>query len=1331
MQTSDNPIQGGWHQPEELKGKGLNVWYQPAHAWPLEKIQALAPAPRPEVSLNPVPDIAGGWYLPSTLTETSPEAPSEAELGLFAVVEGMNTQEVLAFDQNLGTFDPSRSRYLYGIVQGEFDAQRSGALPGIGAEPAPVPFDESKSGVLTGIGAEPAPAPFDESKSGVLAGISAEPAPAPFDESKSGQLAGLGAAEAGATIAPLITDSQAVAVPTVDKYAEVEKQVGLLRQQFSNGQLSRDQLQAQLRGLMQTDEQGRWWMLGMESNQWYRYDGANWVKDNPPRPAPTAPQNATEGAFVASAQATPTTYGEQAFVVEGTPLPSRVPVEDPNATLVNQRAVQLEEHRSYEAPTQASMQSAAGYGVEAGFAVAGVSSPTPDAAGYTPQEGLPPQASEPLRDPNILPSGTRMVNNQPDYSAALKGYGGASGLRKWAVRAMIFGTLGLLLLAFLTIIGMLVFYFSVVNEYSDAIANIGQRAASFETTIIYDAQGNILGEFNDPRGGARKSVALEDISPYLIHATISTEDETFYENQGFSIYGIIRAIVRNLQTGGAGGGASTITQQLTRALVLDPELARQRTNTRKIQEIIVAAEIARRYSKNEILEFYLNEIYYGNLAYGIEAASETYFGKPARDLNIAEAAFLAGLPQAPAVYDPVVRREAAVNRMGDVLRLMTEATGDGCLNMQHEPYNTQPFCVTQDDIENLYAVEVAQVQVKTFSVQRNTFRYPHFVNYVWQQLERDYSAQRIYSSGFRVYTTLVPSIQDAAQQAVLEEIPLTPRANNGAVVVMDTRTGAVLSLVGSADFNNNEIDGQVNVAFTPQQPGSTLKPFVYLTAFEGAAGQPWFPGTILWDVPSDFGGYQPTNYDFSYNGPMSVRNALVRSMNIPAVKGLNAISLDAFQQTLDRFGIETPGTTVQQGGLPSALGAIDVYLFELTQAYGALANGGVRHNPYAIARILDKNGQTLYEAEENPSGTAVARPEHVYLITHILSDPTIRETASFNLADGRPTAAKTGTTNDNRDALTIGYIPQVVIGVWVGRTDNQPMGSNVFGSNTAAPIWNKTMTAAVQALQLPREDFPRPAEVADYNVCSYTGAIYAPETCPSGISVREVALASAPPSSAGFLTTLEVDSFTGKIANENCAEYKVLRSFVAIDDPFALQWLNTNPNGQAWAAQRGISLPVASPPSVSCAPGEVRPRVVFTRPVANQEVSGLTEIRGTASAPGFQSYTFLVSPLEANPPQFTGAQQTYTTQQAGTDSFLGSYDFSGLPNGFYTLRLEVTGQDGGKAYADLPVRVNNTAPSAPLLAPTTDPNLLVPTPSSDGLLPPVEIIPVPTTAGAG
>ncbi|MBN2472711.1 MAG: penicillin-binding protein, partial [Anaerolineae bacterium] len=652
------------------------------------------------------------------------------------------------------------------------------------------------------------------------------------------------AAEAEEPPPPTITQTTGID-RLVSRFDNVEAQVGRLRAMHRDGQISRDALQAELKKLMILDDQGTWWMVGLESNTWYRFDNGQWVEAQRPRlssgesagiPAPGAADYLQET--------------QENIVLDEYNMPYvQQPQIDPEATMVGQAATDF----SRGAASDSTIPSPSAYG-----------------------EGRYISAEE----------------GQPDYDRAFS-EGTESDLQRkaqeeqarrrtsTAVRVLVATLFGLLGLALITILAAVLFYSSRVNNYNDRIEALAEVASEFETTRIYDRNSNLLSQINDPTGGTRISVPLDQISPYLLHAIISTEDERFYENPGWDPFAIMRAAVQNLQSGTIVSGASTITQQLAKALVLEPERRTEVTYSRKLDEAIIAAEIGRRYTKNEILELYLNEIYFGNVSYGAEAAAQTYFDVGARDVNLPQSALLAGIVQSPATYDPITNRELAFDRMDGVLEKMVER---GCIAFQHEPYLSQgPFCVGQSDVQSA-VVQKAEVEIREYSLPSNTVRYPHFVNYVAQQLEENYGLSDIYRTGFNVFTTLDPGIQDLAQQVVTEEIARLNAqgrgGNNASVVVMDPRDGAILAMVGSAGYDNEQIDGQVNVAFTPQQPGSSIKPILYVAALQGnAQGQYWTPASVIWDTRTCWGGYCPVNYDGEYHGPQSMRSALANSYN--------------------------------------------------------------------------------------------------------------------------------------------------------------------------------------------------------------------------------------------------------------------------------------------------------------------------------------------------------------------------------------------------------------------------------------------------------------------
>ncbi|HNB54317.1 MAG TPA: transglycosylase domain-containing protein, partial [Anaerolineales bacterium] len=627
-------------------------------------------------------------------------------------------------------------------------------------------------------------------------------------------------------------------------------------------------------------------------------------------------------------------------------------------------------------------------------------------------------------------------------------------------------------LFFITLMGLLAGAFMLYQYYQIArtlpdVEQLKNNASTFETTRILDRNGGLLYEIIDPNAGRRTYVTLDEVSPYVIAATVATEDKNYFTHPGFDPWAIVRAFYQNVQEGETVSGASTITQQIARNLLFDPEERGQRTYLRKVREALLAEEITRRYSKDEILELYLNENNYGNLAYGIEAAAQTYFGISASQLNIGQAAFLAGLPQAPSVYDIYTNRDDTIQRLSDVLLLMFEASEErNCIFVGD---GREPVCVTAVDISNALN-EISNHQFKSPDI---TITYPHWVNYVRQELESLYGADTLYQAGFNVYTTLDPAWQDQAQQLVATQVAALAgnNAHNGALVAVNAKTGEILAMVGSPDFYNDAIDGQVNMAIAPRQPGSSIKPITYLAAFEKG----WNPSTLIWDVPSQFPAsgqandpntYQPVNYDGRFHGPVTVRAALANSFNVPAVKALNFVGVygeGGLISMAERLGITT--LTRDDYGLALTLGGGDVPLIEMVGAYQVLANGGRRVPLVSITRIEDHDGNIVFQYTP-PAGDQIVRPEHAYLLSNILSDNVAR-TPMFGtnsvLNVPFPAAAKTGTTNDFRDNWTLGYTPEVVVGVWVGNADYTPM-VNTTGLSGAAPIWAEFIKFAAPQL---------------------------------------------------------------------------------------------------------------------------------------------------------------------------------------------------------------------------------------------------------------------------
>jgi len=771
---------------------------------------------------------------------------------------------------------------------------------------------------------------------------------------------------------------------------------------------------------------------------------------------------------------------------------------------------------------------------------------------------------------------------------------------------LLYGSLGSVLL--LIIIGLLASSFIIFQYFRIAaglpsVDDLRQYASQFETTRIYDRNGNLIYEILDPNAGRRTFTPLENISPYIIAATIATEDKDFYTNPGFDIWGILRAFWQNYTTGQVVSGASTITQQLARSLLLSPEERNQVTTQRKTREIVLAAEITRKYSKDEILELYLNEIYYGNIAYGVEAAAETYFNTSADQLNLAQASFLAGLPQAPAIYDVFTNRESALLRHQDVVNLMYQLSKErNCIKINKLDV---PICIKLDEA----VAAVQEIESFPFAQRPVNMPFPHWVNFIRLQLEAQFDPQTIYRSGFKVYTTLDPDLQNYAQIAVKAQVEKLADndASDGALVAIRPATGEILAMVGSADFFNEAISGQVNMAVSPRQPGSSIKPLTYTAAFEKG----WTPATVIWDVPSEFppsgnaddtrDPYKPVNYDGRFHGPVRARIALASSYNVPAVKVLDYIGIydnpktsekDGFISFAERMGITTLNR--DDYGLSLTLGGGDVSLLEMTGAFSIFANKGVKQAPFSITKIVDHFGKLVYE-HESTAGEQVIRSEHAYLISDILSDNNARSPAfgrdSFlNLPF--KAAVKTGTTNNFRDNWTLGYTPDIAIGVWIGNADYTPM-KNVSGVTGAAPLWadviqweiNRTMGGNPTS-------FTRPDGVEDIVICQESGTVPS-DRCSDQISEIFVKGQPPKPEKEDFWQENAIDTWTNLRAGPACSEFTEEKLTLNVTEKWAKKWIREEDAGRSWAENIGFSDPVIFTPTRECKSDDPRPTIVF------------------------------------------------------------------------------------------------------------------------------------------
>lgn len=574
-----------------------------------------------------------------------------------------------------------------------------------------------------------------------------------------------------------------------------------------------------------------------------------------------------------------------------------------------------------------------------------------------------------------------------------------------------------------------------------------------ESTKIYDRTGEHL--LYDIHGEEKRTlVSFNDMPANVKYATLALEDRGFYSHGGIQLSAIFRAIFKDMFRLSPTQGGSTITQQFVKNSLLTNE----KTYTRKIKEVILSIEMEQFFTKNEILEMYLNEIPYGSNAYGIEAAAQTFFSKSAKDLTLDESALLSALPNAPSYYSPFgSHTDALVIRQHYALQIMADLG-----------------YISQVDADNAKQIDT----LGKIDARINDINAPHFVMYVREYLETKYGQALSETGGLKVYTTLDWEKQQSAERIVSEFAEKNKKydAENAALVAIDPKTGQILTMVGSKNFFDKTIDGQVNVALSDRQPGSSIKPFVYLTALTKG----YTPDTVIFDVETNFSSldgtdqtYIPMNYDGKFRGPLTLKETLPQSLNIPAVKVLYLAGVKNSIALAKSLGITTLNEP-DKYGLSLVLGGGEVKLLDHVSAFSTLANAGVRNDKTAILRIEDAKGNIL-EHFEATSGTRVVDEKYVAALDHILSTnsyraPVFGENNPLSFKD-RPVAAKTGTTNEWRDGWTMGYTPSLAVGVWVGNNDNRIMKPGADGSIVAAPLWRAFMDEALKGSSA--EEFPK------------------------------------------------------------------------------------------------------------------------------------------------------------------------------------------------------------------------------------------------------------------
>lgn len=597
------------------------------------------------------------------------------------------------------------------------------------------------------------------------------------------------------------------------------------------------------------------------------------------------------------------------------------------------------------------------------------------------------------------------------------------------------------------------------------------------STRFYDRNGVLLFDVAAPQGGRSTPLTLDEFPAHCVNAVISTEDAHYWSHVGVDLVGVARALWINLRGGEVIAGGSTITQQTARLLLLDPLGQSERTLQRKLKEMALALQLNAALSKEDVLALYMNQVYMGSVAYGFEAAAQAYFSKSARELSLAECALLAGLIQNAAAYHPLTRFEAAKARQREVLRLMTQT---GAISAQQ--------------------AEIAYAEPLHLASAPFTIQAPHAVMTALQIVQRDYGAAML-QQGLNVTLTVDLAWTQRAQAIVRQQLAAlnAPRlgqpsaqANNAALLALNPHTGEILVMLGSPDYFNAAIDGAMNATLAQRQPGSTLKPFTYALAMDPRRPDPYTPATMLLDVHTPFvtrrlESYAPGNYGLVENGPVSLREALASSYNIPAVIALERVGVSALVNLLTEAGVDT--LVGRDADLSITLGGNEVTLYDLAQAYAIFPRGGTFIEPTLIQRVETADGALLYEYQPPTQTRRVLDERVAYLITHILSDNAARQPAfgAVNpLMIGRPAAAKTGTTTDYRDNWVVGYTPDLVVGVWVGNADNRPL-VNVTGVSGAGPIWNQFMRAVTRGT--PPRAFPVPDGLVTVTVCVPSGLL--------------------------------------------------------------------------------------------------------------------------------------------------------------------------------------------------------------------------------------------------
>lgn len=696
---------------------------------------------------------------------------------------------------------------------------------------------------------------------------------------------------------------------------------------------------------------------------------------------------------------------------------------------------------------------------------------------------------------------------------------------------------------------------------------------------ITDRNGSLLYEILPETGGRHAIIPPDEIPDCMKQATIAIEDRNFYQNPGVDLEGVARAAWINLRGGEIVAGGSTITQQVVRNLLLGPERT-ERSLRRKLREAVLAWQLSHRLTKEEILALYLNQTYYGGLAYGVEAASQTYFGKPARDLLLPECALLAGLPQAPALYSPFTHPEKARQRQKIVLGLMEK---EGFISSEER--------------------RIAETTPLAYNPTPYPIQAPHFIWLVKNRLDALYNEGKLdRTQSLVVRTSLDLNVQHLAEEVITRRLKafepkegeISQNVNNAALVVLDPQSGEVLALVGSADYFNTSIQGAVNMATSPRQPGSVFKPFLYAQTLDPTLPDPWTAATMLLDVHTTFithegKPYTPKNYDGLEHGLVSLRQALASSLNIPAVLALEKAGIVETVHLARRLGITSLGDS-NEYDLSLALGSGQMSLLQLSSAYAAFANGGVYTGYNLLLDVRTPDGKILY-TEISPPAVQVFDPRVAWLINDILSDDEARAIGfgkNSTLKIEHTAAVKTGTTTNFHDNWTIGYTPDLLVGVWVGDSDYRAM-HNVNGLTGAAPIWQEVMRGLL--LGQPDKPFPRPEGLIQIEVCHPSGLLPSPDC--DHTRLEWFIVGTQPTETDNVYRRVWLDALTGAPADASTPPERRIQRTV-FDLPL---------EAHRWAHLHGLPLLVDLPPTAGADGSALK--LVSPRPHTTYHISNV------------------------------------------------------------------------------------------------------------------------------